>query len=81
MLLDQILLPALWYCTGVLLVVGNICFLYNGNVGVASLGLLMCWCIFSLVAADARFVWVIPKEKVPEGRTLTYGNEEDGGCY
>ena len=54
MLLDQILLPALWYCTGVLLVVGNICFLYNGNGGVASLGLLMFWCIFllSLLMSD-----------------------------
>ena len=39
---------ALWYCTGLLLVVGYTCFLSSGHGGVASLVSLMFCCIFIL---------------------------------
>ena len=42
-LLDPLLFPALWYCTGVLLTVGHTCFLCSGHGGVASLVPLICW--------------------------------------
>ena len=46
--LAPLLFLALWYYTGVLLVVGHNCFLCSVHGGVASLVPLVCWCIFSL---------------------------------
>ena len=39
----------LWYCTGVLLVVGHIYFLSSGQGGVSSLVPSIVWCIFPLL--------------------------------
>ena len=48
MLLAPLLFPALWYCTGVLLMVGSNYFLCSGRVGVSSLVTLMFLCISPL---------------------------------
>ena len=47
-LLDPLLFLAIWYCNGVLLVVGHIFFLCSGHGVVASLVPLIYWCIFPL---------------------------------
>ena len=46
--LAPLLFLALWYCSGVLLVVVHICFVCSGHSGVASLVPWMFWCIFPL---------------------------------
>ena len=47
--LSPLLFLALWYCNGVLPVLGHTCFLCSVPGGVASLVSLIFWCIFSLL--------------------------------
>ena len=48
----------IWYCTGVLLVIGNIYFLCSGHVGIVALVILDFLVYFHLFDADDGVAWV-----------------------
>ena len=54
-LLAPLLFLALWYCTGVLIAVGHICFLCSGHGNVSLLVPLIFWNIFPLSLRMVEF--------------------------